>query len=49
MPTTEILSSHLSNAYEVERMNTAIDSGSLKLTEPELVDWNDLLTAHQRM
>ncbi|QSW97621.1 AMP-binding protein [Haloterrigena alkaliphila] len=49
MPTAEILGSHLSNAYEVEQMNAAIDSGSLELTEPELVDWDDLPTAHQQM
>jgi acrylyl-CoA reductase (NADPH) / 3-hydroxypropionyl-CoA dehydratase / 3-hydroxypropionyl-CoA synthetase len=49
MPTAEILGTHLSNAYEVEQMNAAIDSGSLELTEPELVDWDDLPSVHQLM
>ncbi|MFC4541157.1 AMP-binding protein [Halosolutus amylolyticus] len=49
MPTAEILGTHLSNAYEVEQLNEAIDAGEIDLTEPEVVDWDDLPTAHQAM
>ncbi len=49
MPTAEILGTHLSNAYEVEQLNEAIDAGEIDLTDPEVVDWDDLPEAHQAM
>ncbi|MUV85219.1 AMP-binding protein [Natronomonas sp. CBA1123] len=49
MPTASILGSHLSNAYEVQQLNAAIDAGALDITTPELVDWEDLPEAHQAM
>ncbi|ELY37828.1 AMP-dependent synthetase and ligase [Natronorubrum tibetense GA33] len=49
MPTAEILGTHLSNAYEVEQLNEAIDAGEIDLTDPEVVDWASLPAAHQAM
>ncbi len=49
MPTAEILGTHLSNAYEVEQLNEAIDAGEIDLTDPAVVDWEDLPDAHQAM
>jgi acrylyl-CoA reductase (NADPH)/3-hydroxypropionyl-CoA dehydratase/3-hydroxypropionyl-CoA synthetase len=49
MPTASILGSHLSNAYEVQQMNAAVDAGALDLTTPEVVAWEDLPGAHQAM
>ena len=49
MPTASILGTHLSNAYEVQQLNAAIDAGALDITTPELVDWEDLPDAHQAM
>ncbi|NKE36590.1 AMP-binding protein [Natronococcus sp. JC468] len=49
MPTAEILGTHLSNAYEVEQLNEAVDAGEIDLTDPEVVDWDDLPEAHQAM
>jgi len=49
MPTASILGSHLSNAYEVQQMNAAVDAGALEITTPELVGWEDLPDAHQAM
>ncbi|MFC4439967.1 MULTISPECIES: AMP-binding protein [Natrialbaceae] len=47
MPTAEILGTHLSNAYEVEQLNEAVDAGEIDLTDPEVVDWTALPEAHQ--
>ncbi len=49
MPTAAILGSHLSNAYEVQQMNAAVDAGALDITTPAVVDWDDLPDAHQAM
>jgi acrylyl-CoA reductase (NADPH)/3-hydroxypropionyl-CoA dehydratase/3-hydroxypropionyl-CoA synthetase len=49
MPTAAILGSHLSNAYEVQQLNAEIDAGALDVTTPEVVDWDGLPTAHQKM
>lgn len=49
MPTASILGTHLSNAYEVTRMNEMVDAGLLEVTPPTVVSWNDLPNAHQAM
>jgi acrylyl-CoA reductase (NADPH)/3-hydroxypropionyl-CoA dehydratase/3-hydroxypropionyl-CoA synthetase len=49
MPTATIAGTHLCNAYEVVRMNEMIGAGQLEVTEPTVVPWEDLPTAHQAM
>lgn len=49
MPTANIWGTHLSNAYEVIRMNEMIDSGMLEITEPVFVPFEELPQAHQEM
>ncbi len=49
MPTAAILGTHLSNAYEVARMNDMIRAGLLDVTEPTVVPWEGLPEAHQAM
>ncbi|MDZ7630820.1 MAG: zinc-binding dehydrogenase [Gemmatimonadaceae bacterium] len=49
MPTASILGTHLTNAYEVTRMNDMIAAGLLDVTPPTVVPWHDLPTAHQAM
>ncbi len=49
MPTASILGTHLCNAYEVTRMNDMVAAGLLDVTEPTVVPWHDLPTAHQAM
>ncbi|HWZ59708.1 MAG TPA: AMP-binding protein [Gemmatimonadaceae bacterium] len=49
MPTATILGTHLSNAYEVVRMNQMVDAGLLDVTEPVVVAWHDMPGAHQAM
>jgi acrylyl-CoA reductase (NADPH) / 3-hydroxypropionyl-CoA dehydratase / 3-hydroxypropionyl-CoA synthetase len=49
MPTATILGTHLSNAYEVVRMNRMVDAGLLDVTEPVVVAWRDMPAAHQAM
>jgi acrylyl-CoA reductase (NADPH)/3-hydroxypropionyl-CoA dehydratase/3-hydroxypropionyl-CoA synthetase len=49
MPTARILGTHLSNAYEVARMNEMLDAGLLEVTPPVMVDWTELPAAHQAM
>ncbi|GEN32542.1 AMP-binding protein [Aneurinibacillus danicus] len=49
MPTANIWGTHLSNAYEVIRMNEMIDAGMLEITEPVFVPYNELPRAHQEM
>ena len=49
MPTASILGTHLTNAYEVTRMNDMISAGLLEITPPTVVPWNDLPAAHQAM
>jgi acrylyl-CoA reductase (NADPH)/3-hydroxypropionyl-CoA dehydratase/3-hydroxypropionyl-CoA synthetase len=49
MPTASILGTHLSNAYEVTRMNDMVDAGQLEVTPPTVVAWRDLPEAHQAM
>jgi acrylyl-CoA reductase (NADPH) / 3-hydroxypropionyl-CoA dehydratase / 3-hydroxypropionyl-CoA synthetase len=49
MPTATIRGTHLSNAYEVVRMNQMIEAGLLDVTEPVVVAWGELPAAHQAM
>jgi acrylyl-CoA reductase (NADPH) / 3-hydroxypropionyl-CoA dehydratase / 3-hydroxypropionyl-CoA synthetase len=49
MPTANIWGTHLSNAYEVIRMNEMIDSGMLEITEPVFIEFEELPQAHQEM
>ena len=49
MPTASILGTHLTNAYEVTRMNDMIAAGLLEITPPTVVPWHELPTAHQAM
>ena len=49
MPTANIWGTHLSNAYEIVRLNDDIAAGLLTITEPQLVEWAELQDAHQAM
>lgn len=49
MPTASILGTHLCNAHEVTVMNRMIAAGLLDVTDPTVVEWNDLPDAHQSM
>lgn len=49
LPTASILGTHLTNAYEVTRMNDMIAAGFLDITPPTVVPWHELPTAHQAM
>jgi acrylyl-CoA reductase (NADPH)/3-hydroxypropionyl-CoA dehydratase/3-hydroxypropionyl-CoA synthetase len=49
MPTASILGTHLTNAYEVTRMNDMIAAGLLEITPPTVVPWHELPVAHQAM
>jgi acrylyl-CoA reductase (NADPH)/3-hydroxypropionyl-CoA dehydratase/3-hydroxypropionyl-CoA synthetase len=49
MPTANIWGTHLSNAYEIVRLNDEISAGLLSVTEPILVPWDELPDAHQAM
>jgi acrylyl-CoA reductase (NADPH)/3-hydroxypropionyl-CoA dehydratase/3-hydroxypropionyl-CoA synthetase len=49
MPTANIFGTHLSNAYEIVRLNDEISAGQLSITEPELIGWEELREAHQAM
>jgi acrylyl-CoA reductase (NADPH)/3-hydroxypropionyl-CoA dehydratase/3-hydroxypropionyl-CoA synthetase len=49
MPTANIWGTHLSNAYEIVKLNDEISAGLLSITEPQLVEWDDLQEAHQAM
>jgi len=49
MPTANIWGTHLSNAYEIVRLNDEISAGQLSITEPTLIPWGELADAHQAM
>ncbi|MCU0490610.1 MAG: hypothetical protein MUD01_03290, partial [Chloroflexaceae bacterium] len=49
MPTANIWGTHLSNAYEVVRLNDEISAGLLNVGEPVVVSWPELPQAHQAM
>lgn len=49
MPSANIFGTHLSNAYEIVRLNQELAAGLLSVTEPLLVAWDELPAAHQAM
>nr|MCU0973593.1 acetyl-CoA synthetase [Burkholderiales bacterium] len=49
MPSVNIWGTHLSNAYEIVRLNDEVSAGLLTVTEPTLCAWSDLAEAHQAM
>lgn len=49
MPTVNLWGTHLSNAYEILRLSDEISAGLLSITEPLVVDWQELKEAHQAM
>jgi acrylyl-CoA reductase (NADPH)/3-hydroxypropionyl-CoA dehydratase/3-hydroxypropionyl-CoA synthetase len=49
MPSANIWGTHLSNAYEIVRLNDEISAGLLAVTDPMLVEWDTLSRAHQEM
>jgi acrylyl-CoA reductase (NADPH)/3-hydroxypropionyl-CoA dehydratase/3-hydroxypropionyl-CoA synthetase len=49
MPTSAIVGSHLSNAFEVARMNEMVEAGLLEVTTPLVVPWSEMPAAHQAM
>ncbi|MCG8350825.1 MAG: enoyl-CoA hydratase-related protein, partial [Chloroflexales bacterium] len=49
MPTANIWGTHLSNAYEIIKLNDEISAGLLDITEPMLIDWQGMPEAHQAM
>jgi acrylyl-CoA reductase (NADPH)/3-hydroxypropionyl-CoA dehydratase/3-hydroxypropionyl-CoA synthetase len=49
MPSANIWGTHLSNAYEVTRLNDEIGAGILSVSEPVVVAWDELPAAHQAM
>jgi acrylyl-CoA reductase (NADPH)/3-hydroxypropionyl-CoA dehydratase/3-hydroxypropionyl-CoA synthetase len=49
MPSVNIWGTHLSNAYEVVKLNDEISAGLLSVTDPILVPWDELKDAHQAM
>jgi acrylyl-CoA reductase (NADPH)/3-hydroxypropionyl-CoA dehydratase/3-hydroxypropionyl-CoA synthetase len=49
MPSANIWGTHLSNAYEIVKLNDEISAGLLNVTEPILVPWEELPEAHQAM
>ncbi len=49
MPTANIFGTHLCNAYEVTVMNNMVSAGLLDVTDPQVVPWEGLPSAHQSM
>lgn len=49
MPTANIWGTHLSNAYEVKKLNELLNAGFLNVAEPYVVDELGLAQAHQDM
>jgi acrylyl-CoA reductase (NADPH) / 3-hydroxypropionyl-CoA dehydratase / 3-hydroxypropionyl-CoA synthetase len=49
MPTAQIFGTHLSNAYEITRLNEELQSGTLTVSEPLLAAWHELPAVHQAM
>jgi acrylyl-CoA reductase (NADPH)/3-hydroxypropionyl-CoA dehydratase/3-hydroxypropionyl-CoA synthetase len=49
MPTANIWGTHLSNAFEIVKLNDEISAGLLAVTEPLLCQWQQLPEAHQAM
>ncbi|MDB4980573.1 MAG: acs [Myxococcales bacterium] len=49
LPTANIWGTHLSNAYEVQKMNELVDAGLLQVSEPLVVPFDEGPAAHQEM
>ena len=49
LPTADIWGTHLSNAYEVQKMNELVDAGMLQVSEPLVVPFDEGPGAHQEM
>jgi acrylyl-CoA reductase (NADPH) / 3-hydroxypropionyl-CoA dehydratase / 3-hydroxypropionyl-CoA synthetase len=49
LPTANIWGTHLSNAYEVSKMNELVDAGLLAVSEPLVVPFDDGPAAHEEM
>jgi acrylyl-CoA reductase (NADPH)/3-hydroxypropionyl-CoA dehydratase/3-hydroxypropionyl-CoA synthetase len=49
LPTANIWGTHLSNAYEVQRMNELVDAGLLQVGDPLVVPFDEGPGAHQEM
>ena len=44
-----IFGTHLCNSYEVLRMHEMVQAGLLSVSDPEVVEFNDIAKAHQEM
>lgn len=49
MPTANIWGTHLSNSYEIQKLNQLIDAGFIQISEPLVIDFEDLPKGHQEM
>jgi acrylyl-CoA reductase (NADPH)/3-hydroxypropionyl-CoA dehydratase/3-hydroxypropionyl-CoA synthetase len=49
LPTANIWGTHLSNAYEVQKMNELVDAGLLQVGDPLVVPFDEGPSAHQEM
>jgi acrylyl-CoA reductase (NADPH)/3-hydroxypropionyl-CoA dehydratase/3-hydroxypropionyl-CoA synthetase len=49
LPTANIWGTHLSNAYEVQRLNEVVDAGLLQVGDPLVVPFDEGPDAHQEM
>jgi acrylyl-CoA reductase (NADPH)/3-hydroxypropionyl-CoA dehydratase/3-hydroxypropionyl-CoA synthetase len=49
LPTADIWGTHLSNAYEVQKMNALVDAGMLQVGDPLVVPFDEGPGAHQEM
>jgi acrylyl-CoA reductase (NADPH)/3-hydroxypropionyl-CoA dehydratase/3-hydroxypropionyl-CoA synthetase len=49
LPTANIWGTHLSNAYEVQKMNELVDAGLLQVSDPLVVPFAEGPAAHQEM
>jgi acrylyl-CoA reductase (NADPH)/3-hydroxypropionyl-CoA dehydratase/3-hydroxypropionyl-CoA synthetase len=49
LPTANVWGTHLSNAYEVQKMNELVDAGLLQVGDPLVVPFDEGPAAHQEM
>jgi acrylyl-CoA reductase (NADPH)/3-hydroxypropionyl-CoA dehydratase/3-hydroxypropionyl-CoA synthetase len=49
LPTANVWGTHLSNAYEVQKMNELVDAGLLQVSDPLVVPFDEGPAAHQEM
>ena len=49
MPAANIWGTHLSNAYEIYKMNQLIDGGLIQVSDPVVLPFDDLPKGHQEM